>query len=247
MNIHSIETFGTVDGPGIRFVIFVQGCPMRCKFCHNPDSQKNKNGIYMTADQILEKFKRNAEFYKNGGITISGGEPLEQIDEVIDVFRLFKANGIHTALDTSGYSRNHIHTETLKELVRVTDLFMIDIKHTNDTTHKFITGHDSKRINDFINRIDELDGNIRIRQVLVPGYSISNEYIDTLSRFIYNHNNINEVELLPYHDMAKDKYKQLGIEYPLPYVKVPTKEMIDSARNRLAHNLSKLKINIIII
>ena len=196
--IHSLESFGTVDGPGIRYVVFFQGCPMRCLYCHNPDTWEMAGGTQMTADEIIEKITRNREFYTSGGITATGGEPMLQIDFLTELFTKAKQNGIHTALDTCGILFDPDHTEKVEKLMAVTDLVLLDIKHMFDEEHKKLTGHSNARVFAF-----------------VPGITFQREELLALGRYLKTLTNMEKLEVLPYHSMGKVKYDSLGIEYPL--------------------------------
>ena len=217
-NIHSIESFGTVDGPGIRLVVFLKGCPMRCLYCHNPDTWEMGGGTQMSAEEILGQYRKNSEFYKRGGLTVTGGEPLLQIDFLIDLFRQAKAEGIHTCIDTSGitYSESNIqYQKKLDELMRYTDLVMLDIKHIDPERHKALTAHRNEGILAFAKYLDEKNIPIWIRHVVVEGYTDDPVYLKRLGRFIGALRNLKALDVLPYHTMGKTKYEAMGIEYPL--------------------------------
>ncbi len=214
-NIHSVESFGTVDGPGIRLVVFMQGCPMRCLYCHNPDTWKIGSGKPVTADEILKKYDSVKAFLKNGGITVTGGEPLLQIDFVTELFEKAKKKGIHTCIDTSGITFDPGDTKKLDILMQVTDLIMLDIKHIDDTEHKKLTGHSNENILKFAKYTGSKGVDLWIRHVVVPGITDNEKYLYRLGEFIGTLNNVKALDVLPYHDMGKAKYKTLGIEYPL--------------------------------
>ena len=213
--VHSIETMGTVDGPGIRFVVFVQGCPMRCAYCHNPDTWEMAGGTQMTADEIIEKITRNREFYTSGGITATGGEPMLQIDFLTELFTKAKQNGIHTALDTCGILFDPDHTEKVEKLMAVTDLVLLDIKHMFDEEHKKLTGHSNARVFAFAEYLKKIGKPVWIRHVVVPGITFRREELLALGRYLKTLTNMEKLEVLPYHSMGKVKYDSLGIEYPL--------------------------------
>ena len=216
--LHSIETFGTVDGPGVRFVVFFQGCPMRCKFCHNPDTWDiNRASLSLTADEVLERMVRNLPFYKSGGITATGGEPLMQIDFLTELFTLAKEKGIHTALDTSGigFSRKAEVIEKFDKLLSVTDLVMLDIKHIDEGEHISLTGKSGESVKDFARYLSEIGKPTRIRHVLIPGITDSDEYLMRLGKFVGELKSLEKVEVLPYHKLGLAKYENLGIPYPL--------------------------------
>ncbi|MCD7779234.1 MAG: pyruvate formate lyase-activating protein [Candidatus Gastranaerophilales bacterium] len=229
-NIHSIETLGTVDGPGIRFVIFMQGCPMRCKYCHNPDTLEFVENKKMTVDEILKKYDGVKEFLKNGGITVTGGEPLSQIDFVIELFKKAKQKNIHTALDTSGILFNKDKTEKIDELLNYTDLVLLDIKHINDEEHKKLTTFSNKNVLEFAIYLNKKNIPIWIRHVLIPNITDKKEYLYELGRFMSKLNNIKALDILPYHNMAIPKYENLGIDYPLKDIIPPSKEDTIKAR-----------------
>ena len=230
-NIHSLESCGTVDGPGIRFVVFMQGCPMRCQYCHNPDSWTTDLNKKMSVDEILEKYEGVKEFLRNGGLTVTGGEPLMQIDFVTELFKKAKEKQIHTALDTSGilFSRNN--TEKIDELLKYTDLVMLDIKHIDDEEHKKLTGCSNKNIFDFAKYLSEKDIPMWIRHVVVPQITYNEKYLTQLGEFLATLKNIKALDVLPYHDMAIPKYENLGIDYPLKGIPPLNKDEALKARD----------------
>ncbi|MBR1666680.1 MAG: pyruvate formate lyase-activating protein [Bacteroidaceae bacterium] len=211
--IHSIETFGTVDGPGIRFVAFFQGCPMRCAFCHNPDTwELNRPVSYeMTPEELLAEVKRYKSFIKKGGVTCSGGEPLMQADFLLEFFPLCQQAGFHTALDTSGV----IFNEKAKQVLQHTDLVLLDIKTLDDTLHLSYTGHTRTHNQAFLDYLQQIHKPTWIRHVLVPHYTDDDRRLTDLARHLQKYDNIERVELLPYHTMGAYKYRELGIPYPL--------------------------------
>lgn len=230
-NIHSIESCGTVDGPGIRFVVFVQGCPMRCKYCHNPDSWSCENNKKMSVDEILEKYDGVKEFVKSGGITVTGGEPLLQIDFVTELFKKAKEKNIHTALDTSGVLFNPNNTKQIDKLLKYTDLVLLDIKHIDSEEHKKLTGFPNENILKFAKYLSEKQIPVWIRHVVVKGITYDKKYLQELGEFLAQLKNIKALDVLPYHDMAIPKYHNLGIDYPLKNVEPTTKEEAIKARN----------------
>ena len=216
--IHSTESFGTVDGPGIRFVIFMQGCPLRCLYCHNPDTWNISGGTEFSPDEIIHEYKKNASFYKNGGITVTGGEPLLQIDFLIELFKSAKAENIHTCIDTSGITYNpgnDAYIKKLDTLMEYTDLVMLDIKQIDGEKHLALTGKDNENILLFAKYLEEKNIKLWVRHVVVPGYSDNSEDLKNLGRFIGTLKNLHALDVLPYHTLGVEKYKGLGIEYPL--------------------------------
>lgn len=234
--IHSIESFGSVDGPGVRFIVFLKGCHMRCQFCHNPDTWEMKDGQLKTADELLTQALRYKTYWKKGGgITVSGGEPLLQIDFLIEFFKKAKAKGVHTTLDTSGnpFTREEPFFSKFNELMKVTDLVMLDIKNINDDEHKELTGWSNANILDMAEYLSEINKPMWIRHVLVPGGSDNDEQLVKLDEFIKTLKNVDRVEVLPYHTLGTFKWEELGKEYPLKGVEPPTKERIENARKLL--------------
>ena len=216
--IHSLESFGTVDGPGTRYVVFLQGCPMRCAYCHNPDTWQINAGEEMEASYIIEQYNRNKMFYQNGGLTVTGGEPLLQIDFVIELFTLAKKENINTCIDTSGITyrpENTEYNQKLDKLMNMTDLVMLDIKHIDPEKHIELTSLSNDGILAFAKYLDEKNIPVWIRHVVVPGITDDDVYLRKLGYFIGGLNNLKALDVLPYHDMAKPKYKELGIDYKL--------------------------------
>ena len=228
--IHSLESFGTVDGPGTRFVVFVQSCPMRCAYCHNPDTQPMEGGTLMDPSEILEQYLRNEPFYKrNGGLTVTGGEPLMQIDFLIDLFKLLKSHDIHTCIDTSGIAFVRSNEDLLlkfDELMKYTDLVMLDIKHINPEKHMALVKQPSKNILDFAAYLNEKNVPMWIRHVVVPGYTDDDESLYQLGYFIGQFDNLKALDVLPYHTMGEAKYEKLGLEYPLKGVPAMDKNKV---------------------
>ena len=212
--IHSTESCGTVDGPGIRFVGFMQGCPMRCLYCHNPDTWDISGGKIVEADEILESYERLKNFL-GGGLTVTGGEPLLQMGFVCELFRKAKARGIHTCLDTSGITFRRERQGEFDELMSVCDLVMLDIKHIDSAEHKKLTGHGNENILNFARYVSESGTELWIRHVVVPGITDRREDWYTLGRFLAELPTLKAVDVLPYHDMGKTKYERLGLDYPL--------------------------------
>ena len=213
--IHSTESFGTVDGPGVRFVIFFQGCPMRCKYCHNPDTWEPKKGTQMTAEELLEGYERNKMFYRGGGITATGGEPLMQLPFLTELFEKAKERGIHTCLDTSGIIYSENRKDEFEKLFAVTDLVMLDIKHSSPEGHVELTSQKQDPVLQFEKALEEANIPVLIRHVVVPGITDSDEELKDLGHLIGRWKNLKGLDVLPYHTMGVNKYKNLGIPYPL--------------------------------
>ena len=235
--IHSTESFGSVDGPGVRFVVFFSGCPMRCQFCHNPDTWNMTDGELRSADELIRNALRYRTYWKDGGgITVSGGDPLMQIDFLTEFFRKAKEQGIHTVIDTSGapFTREEPFFGKFNELMKFTDLLLVDIKHIDDEQHKILTGRSNRNILDMAEYLSEIGKPVWIRHVLVPGRNDTDEYLEKLYDFIKKLNNVQKVEVLPYHTLGEFKWKELGYDYPLAGVEPPTKERISNA-NEILH------------
>lgn len=215
--VHSIESFGTVDGPGIRFVLFLQGCHLQCKYCHNRDTWDINGGSYKSLDAIFEKIIRYKNYiYPNGGVTVTGGEPLLQVKFLIELFTKLKDKGIHTCIDTSGMTSL---TDDIKKVLSLTDLVLLDIKHINDEKCKDLVGRSNKLELAFARYLSDNNIPMWIRQVLIPGYTDSEEDLLQLKDFISSLKSVEKVELLPYHDMGKYKWKKLGLKYELEDVR----------------------------
>ena len=226
-HIHSIESFGTVDGPGIRMVIFFQGCPMRCQYCHNPDTWKTSGGTEMTVEEILNQYEASRHFYRGGGITATGGEPLMQLDFVTELFEAAKKRGIHTCLDTSGVTFGRKNPDFLMKMDRLlasTDLVLLDLKQIDAQKHQSLTGHSNENILDFALYLSEKNIPAWIRHVVVPGLTDQETDLYRLGRFIGELKNVKALDVLPYHDMGKVKYESLGMDYPLKDVPPMSKE-----------------------
>lgn len=242
--VHSRETFGTVDGPGIRYVLFLQGCPMRCKYCHNPDTWKIDTGEEVSADEIIREYKKNREFYKNGGITVTGGEPMLQIEFVTELFRLAKAENIHTCIDTSGVTFTPDNAEYLNkvdELLSFTDLIMLDIKHINPDIHKELTGHRNENILQFAEYVSEKGIPLWIRHVIVPGITDDRDALIALGEFIGKLKTLRALDVLPYHTLGIPKYKKLGITYPLKGMRDANADDVKRAKERILEGVRSVK------
>ncbi len=236
--IHSIESFGSVDGPGVRYIVFLQGCQMRCKYCHNPDTwaMKDKNSYEETPDKTLEKALRYKPYWReNGGITVSGGEALLQIDYVTELFRLAKLEGVNTTLDTSGnpFTFDEPFFSKFNELMKYTDLFMLDIKHIDPVKHKELTAWDNSNILDMAKYLSDNGKKMWIRHVLVPGVTDSEEDLKKLSEFVKSLKTVDRFEVLPYHTLGVFKWEELGIPYSLKDVNPPAKDEIERANDIL--------------
>ncbi|MCE3198185.1 pyruvate formate-lyase-activating protein [Paenibacillus sonchi] len=236
--IHSIETSGMVDGPGIRFVIFMQGCLLRCQYCHNPDTWTIGKGQLVTVQELVEEIRGYLPFlqFSGGGVTVSGGEPLLQADFLLTLFRALKRElGIHTAIDSSGgcFSRRGHFFETLQMLMQHTDLVLLDLKQIDPQKHLDLTGKPNDHILDFARFLSETNIPVWIRHVLVPGLTDDESDLRKLADFIKTLRNVERVEVLPYHEMGKYKYEQLGLKYPLVHIKPPDEETIQTAREIL--------------
>lgn len=243
--IHSIESCGTVDGPGIRYVIFFQGCPMRCQYCHNPDTWEYGTGRQMTVEEVLDGFYSNLPFYRSGGVTATGGEPMMQMEFLTALFRDLKKHGIHTCIDSSGVMFNPDNTAYLRnldELLSLTDLVLLDIKHMDDQKHKRLTGHSNRQVLNFAKYLDSRNVPVWIRHVIVPGITFYKEYLMDLGTFIAGLNNVQALDVLPYHSMGKSKYESLGMEYPLKDTPEPSREDAQAAKQVILASYKKARL-----
>ena len=235
--IHQLESFGCADGPGSRFIIFFAGCPLRCLYCHNPDTWKMTDGKQYTVEELLAEAETCRAYWgKKGGITVSGGEPLFQLDFLIELLtECKKKRGINTCIDTSGatFTKEGEWFEKFKKLMEVTDLLLMDIKHINEDEHIKLTGQSGKNIREMFAYLDEIKKPIWIRHVLVPGITDNDEYLTQTRDFIRTLSNVERVEILPYHGLGAMKYKDLGIDYPLKDLDSPTVERVANAKKIL--------------
>ncbi len=237
--IHSVETFGTVDGPGVRFVVFFQGCPMRCQYCHNPDTWRADAGEEMSADELLSRFERNRSFYKTGGITATGGEPMMQPEFLTELFTKAKERGIHTCMDTSGIlfpgtsalaeASDQGRLAQIDALLAVTDLVMLDIKHMEAKAHRSLTGHGNENVLAFAKYLDGKKKDVWIRHVVVPGITFDETELTELGRFLTTLSNVEKLEVLPYHALGSIKYERLGMDYVLKDTPQITREQAKEA------------------
>lgn len=229
--VHSVESFGTVDGPGIRFVLFMQGCHLKCKYCHNRDTWNINGGIYKSLDEIFDKIMRYKNYiYPNGGVTVTGGDPLIQAKFVYELFKKLRKEKIHTCIDTSGMFPL---TTDIKKVLSVTDLVLLDIKHIDDKKCKELVGNSNELELNFAKYLSDNNIDMWIRQVIVPGITDNKEDLLKLKSFISSLNTVKKVELLPYHDMGKYKWKELGIDYELENIKPATTKDIEKAKRVL--------------
>jgi len=234
--IHSFESFGAADGPGVRFVVFLKGCNMRCKYCHNPDSWSEKGGQESDADEVMKKVSRYKSYWgEEGGITVSGGEPLIQIDFVTELFKKAKLEGINTAIDTSGepFTMKEPFISKFDELMKYTDLVLLDIKEIDDIKHRELTGKTNENILLLAEYLSKIQKPVWIRHVLVPENTDFDEDLDKLGEFISKLSNVKKVEVLPYHTLGVFKWENLGMKYRLEGIGTPTSERITNARKRL--------------
>ena len=232
--IHSFESLGAVDGPGVRFVVFMQGCSLKCKYCQNRDTWNLKGGTTYSSDEIVEKILRYKNYIMpNGGVTISGGEPLLQAKFLIELFTELKKYNIHTCIDTAG---SVVLTDEIKELIDLTDLFLLDIKCINDEKAINLTGVSNKKELEFARYLSSINKPMWIRQVLVPGYTDDEQDLIKLREFISTLKSVEKVEILPYHDLGKFKWEQLGEIYPLENVRTANNADVIRAKRILEIN-----------
>lgn len=234
--IHSTESFGSVDGPGIRFVIFMQGCHMRCEFCHNPDTWKLKAGQSRSVTSILQEALQYRSYWgSKGGITVSGGEPLLQLDFLLALFKELKQAGIHTTLDTCGspFTQKEPFFSKFNELMNYTDLLLVDIKQINNEKHRKLTGFPNTNILKMLQYLSEINKPVWIRHVLIPERTDNDKDLLALHEFIQTLGNVDKVEVLPYHKLGVYKWEELGMNYPLAGIEPPSEERVANARKIL--------------
>ncbi|WP_408069909.1 pyruvate formate-lyase-activating protein [Butyrivibrio sp. JL13D10] len=234
--IHSIETFGSVDGPGVRFIIFLKGCNLRCKYCHNADTWNPESNDLRSAEELLDKAERYRGYWGDeGGITVSGGEPLLQIDFLLELFKEAKSRGINTCIDTAAepFTRQEPFFSKFRELMEYTDLLLVDIKHIDNDEHIKLTGKPNENIKDCLQYLSEIDRPIWIRHVLVPGITDNDDYLMKTREFLDTLKNVQRVDVLPYHSLGQFKWEELGIPYQLEGVEAPTPDRIENAKRIL--------------
>lgn len=247
--VHSLETFGLVDGPGVRFVVFMQGCRMRCKYCHNPETWSLEGGTMWTAKDLFERAYRYKPYWMrsgklNGGITVSGGEPLLQIEFLIEFFQLAKAKGIHTTIDTAGNPFNMEDAEWMAkfdQLMEVTDLFMLDLKQMDEEAHKDLTKWGNQNILQMAQYLSDHGKEMWIRRVLVPGVTDDDDDLETLGAFIKSLKTVSRVEVLPYHTLGLFKWENIGVEYPLEGVRIPDADEVKHAEDLIIPEELRIK------
>lgn len=242
--IHSTESFGTVDGPGIRFVVFLQGCPMRCLYCHNPDTWSVGDGTEVAASDLIAEYCKNRAFYSKGGITVTGGEPLLQIDFLLELFSLAKKESIHTCIDTSGITYNPANAEysrKLDDLMALTDLVMLDIKQIDPEKHRRLTGHSNDAVLAFAKYLESKRIPLWVRHVVVDGYTNDPDDLRRLGQFIGTLSNLRALDVLPYHTLGVEKYRELGIPYPLKDIPPLSKGDAINAKKIILEEIQKVR------
>ena len=242
--VHSRESFGTVDGPGLRYVVFLQGCPMRCLYCHNPDTWDPLGGRETEAEEILAEIRKNRAFYKTGGLTVSGGEPLLQIDFLLELFSLAKKEGIHTCMDTSGILYDPLDAELLERLDRLmalTDLVLLDIKEIDPDAHLQLTGHSNAAVLGFARYLEQKRVPVWIRHVVLEGYTDRPDQWRQLGTFIGRLSNLQALDVLPYHTMGREKYRALGLAYPLEGIPATSAELAARAKKEILEAIRKVR------
>ena len=234
-SVKKIETFGLVDGPGIRTVVFLNGCKLRCIYCHNPEMW-NMQELNYTPEELAKKIVRNKPYFKrnNGGVTFSGGEPLLQSKFVIEVCKILKKEGIHIALDTSGVGNGNYD-----EILSYIDLVLLDIKHVTKEGYQYLTGYNIEESQKFIDALNKSGKPVIIRQVIVPGIMDNEEYLYGLKEQLKKINNIISIEFLPYHTLGIEKYKELNLDYPLESLKAMDNEECKKLYNKFINEINK--------
>lgn len=242
--VHSIESFGTVDGPGVRYVVFLKGCPLRCAYCHNPDTWDCFGAKEISPEEVIDGYLKNRAFYKNGGITVTGGEPLVQIDFLISLFKMAKKESIHTCIDTSGItfdSKDEAYLQKLDTLLEYTDLIMLDIKHIEEERHIALTGQSNKNVLEFAKYVEKKGVSLWIRHVVVPNLTDNYDDLYNLGKFIGTLSNVKALDVLPYHTMGVNKYKELGIPYKLEDTPALSAEDAVKAREIILKGIKEFK------
>lgn len=236
--IHSVETYATVDGPGIRFIVFFQGCPLQCKYCHNRDTWDFRGGREVDTQEIVEQFEKYLSFYKHsgGGMTASGGEPTLQPEFLNELFSQVRQLGVNTALNTTG----HVNLDTVESFIGNTDLVLLDLKVMDRDKHRELTGVYNDLIIEFAKYLDQINKPVWIRHVIIPGYTDDKEDIQTMVDFLHTLKNVERVELLPYHTFGESKWAKLGCQYPLKGVEPPDRELLLD----LAHTYETLGVEV---
>lgn len=227
--IHSLETMGTVDGPGVRMVLFLQGCPLRCAYCHNPDTWDAQQGKNMTIEDIWSQFERNRSFYKQGGLTVTGGEALLQLPFLIELFSYFRDRGVHTCLDTSGICFDESQIEDYERLMAVTSLVILDIKEIDDLKHRTLTGQSNAAVFKFAHFVDAHKVPLWIRHVVVPTITDNRDSWYRIGFFLGSLQNLETIDCLPYHVMGASKYDELGLTYRLKGIPPASKQLAQEA------------------
>ncbi len=236
--IHSTDSFGTVDGPGIRFVVFLQGCPLRCKYCHNPDTWKEGMGEIISVKEIMNQYNGVKSFTK-GGITVTGGEPLLQMDFVTELFEECKKQGVHTCIDTSGITFNKNNTQAFDRLMKSCDLVMLDLKHIDSDAHSDLTGQKNENILDFARYLSEKEVDLWVRHVVIKGITLNDEMLNRMGLFLSELKNVKALDIIPYHKMGNEKYKLLGIKDPLEHTPPTEKEESTYALNKIIEGIKE--------
>ncbi len=240
--VHSIDSFGTVDGPGIRMVIFMQGCPLRCNYCHNPDTWSVNTGNQMSVEDVLKEFEKTKKF-TTGGITATGGEPLLQIDFLIELFKKCKEKNIHTCIDSSGITFTEQNKAKFDEIMQYTDLVLLDIKHIDSDEHKIMTGAPNENILNFARYLSHIKKDVWIRHVVIEGITLNEEYLLRLGEFLSELSNIKALDIIPYHTMAEEKYKELNMKYPLEGVEATSTERTSYALSVIVKGVKQGLVN----
>lgn len=243
---HSIETLGTLDGPGVRFVLFLQGCPLRCLYCHNPDTWNTSTGKEISIREVISLYEQKKDFYINGGITISGGEPMMQIEFLLELCKEMKQRNVHVCIDTSAIMyKNKYYKTKIEELINYVDLFLVDIKSMNWQKHIKLTGQSSEPVFDFITLLETKHKNMWIRHVVVPNLTTTHKDLEMLGEYLATLKRVSKLQLLPYHTMALFKYKELNLKYPLENVSDCDTSELSRAKQIVLASLKKKRTEIL--